>query len=119
MVRTPKRRRPEHRSCPVGHRHRAADGFARGLGTDRTKGRAEPAQSGRLWAVFPTGRRVSAKARAFVAFIEGILAPRDDPRYSFTRRRSCALIATTSVLIDISIAPIAGESSTPHGASTP
>ena len=33
-----------------------------------------------LWAVFPTGRRVSAKARAFVAFIEGILAPGDDPR---------------------------------------
>ena len=27
-----------------------------------------------LWAVFPTGRRVSAKARAFVAFIEEALA---------------------------------------------
>ncbi|HWW80935.1 MAG TPA: LysR substrate-binding domain-containing protein, partial [Steroidobacteraceae bacterium] len=27
-----------------------------------------------LWTVFPTGRRVSAKARAFVAFIEGQLA---------------------------------------------
>jgi DNA-binding transcriptional LysR family regulator len=26
-----------------------------------------------LWAVFPTGRRVSAKARAFVAFIEEAL----------------------------------------------
>jgi DNA-binding transcriptional LysR family regulator len=33
-----------------------------------------------LWAVFPTGRRVSAKARAFVAFIEGILSPGDHPR---------------------------------------
>jgi hypothetical protein len=30
--------------------------------------------------VFPTGRRVSAKARAIVAFIEGTLAPGDDPR---------------------------------------
>ena len=27
-----------------------------------------------LWTVFPTGRRVSAKARAFAAFIEGQLA---------------------------------------------
>ena len=27
-----------------------------------------------LWAVFPTGRRASAKARAFVAFIEQALA---------------------------------------------
>jgi DNA-binding transcriptional LysR family regulator len=27
-----------------------------------------------LWAVFPTGRRISAKARAFVAFIEEALA---------------------------------------------
>ena len=27
-----------------------------------------------LWAIFPTGRRVSAKARAFVAFIEEALA---------------------------------------------
>ena len=27
-----------------------------------------------LWAVFPTGRRVSAKARAFVAFVEGALS---------------------------------------------
>jgi DNA-binding transcriptional LysR family regulator len=26
-----------------------------------------------LWAVFPTGRRASAKARAFAAFVEGIL----------------------------------------------
>jgi DNA-binding transcriptional LysR family regulator len=26
-----------------------------------------------LWAVFPTGRRVSAKARAFVAFVEAAL----------------------------------------------
>ena len=33
-----------------------------------------------LWAVFPSGRRVSAKARAFVAFIEGILAPGAEPR---------------------------------------
>jgi DNA-binding transcriptional LysR family regulator len=30
-----------------------------------------------LWTVFPTGRRVSAKARAFAAFIEGQLASRD------------------------------------------
>jgi len=30
-------------------------------------------------AVFPTRRRVSAKARAFVAFIEGVLAPPDEP----------------------------------------
>lgn len=28
-----------------------------------------------LWAVFPTGRQVNAKARAFVDFIEGHLAP--------------------------------------------
>ena len=27
-----------------------------------------------LWAVFPTGRRASAKARAFAAFIEGRLS---------------------------------------------
>jgi DNA-binding transcriptional LysR family regulator len=27
-----------------------------------------------LWAVFPTGRHVSAKARAFVAFVEDVLA---------------------------------------------
>jgi DNA-binding transcriptional LysR family regulator len=33
-----------------------------------------------LWAVFPTGRRASAKARAFVAFIEGFLASGDGPR---------------------------------------
>jgi DNA-binding transcriptional LysR family regulator len=26
-----------------------------------------------LWAVFPTGRRASAKARAFVTFIEEVL----------------------------------------------
>ena len=26
-----------------------------------------------LWAVFPTGRRVSAKARAFVTFVEEVL----------------------------------------------
>ncbi len=31
-----------------------------------------------LWAVLPTGRRVSAKARAFVAFLEEAIA-RDDP----------------------------------------
>ena len=27
-----------------------------------------------LWALFPTGRHASAKARAFVDFVEGILA---------------------------------------------
>ena len=27
-----------------------------------------------LWALFPTGRRASAKARAFAAFIEGRLS---------------------------------------------
>jgi DNA-binding transcriptional LysR family regulator len=32
-----------------------------------------------LWAVFPTGRRVSAKARAFVAFVEGALSGADSP----------------------------------------
>ena len=31
-----------------------------------------------LWAVFPAGRRVSAKARAFVAFIEEVLAEDQD-----------------------------------------
>jgi DNA-binding transcriptional LysR family regulator len=31
-----------------------------------------------LWAVFPTGRRASAKARAFVAFMEEALN-RPDP----------------------------------------
>jgi DNA-binding transcriptional LysR family regulator len=30
-----------------------------------------------LWAVFPTGRRISAKARAFVAFIEEALSNGD------------------------------------------
>jgi DNA-binding transcriptional LysR family regulator len=28
-----------------------------------------------LWAVFPTGRRASAKARAFAEFVERLLAP--------------------------------------------
>ena len=28
-----------------------------------------------LWAVFPTGRMVSAKARAFAAFVEEVMAP--------------------------------------------
>jgi DNA-binding transcriptional LysR family regulator len=32
-----------------------------------------------IWAVFPTGRRASAKARAFVAFIEEELARSDSP----------------------------------------
>ena len=32
-----------------------------------------------IWAVFPTGRRASAKARAFVAFIEEELASSDSP----------------------------------------
>ena len=30
-----------------------------------------------LWAVFPSGRLVSAKARAFVAFVESVLNPPD------------------------------------------
>lgn len=30
-----------------------------------------------LWAIFPSGRRVSAKARSFVAFVERELEPRD------------------------------------------
>ena len=33
-----------------------------------------------LWAVFPTGRRASAKARAFVTFIEEALSKEDSPR---------------------------------------
>ena len=33
-----------------------------------------------LWAVFPTGRRASAKARAFVTFIEEALSKEDAPR---------------------------------------
>jgi hypothetical protein len=28
-----------------------------------------------LWAVYPSGRLASAKARAFAAFVEEILAP--------------------------------------------
>lgn len=32
-----------------------------------------------LWAVYPTGRRTSARARAFVAFIEDILSQEWDP----------------------------------------
>jgi DNA-binding transcriptional LysR family regulator len=32
-----------------------------------------------LWAVFPTGRRASAKARAFVTFIEEALNKDDSP----------------------------------------
>jgi len=39
--------------------------------------------------------------------------------HSFARFNSCALIATTTVLADISIAPTAGVSKIPHGASTP
>ena len=39
--------------------------------------------------------------------------------HNLTRFNSCALIATTTVLADISIAPTAGVSKIPHGASTP
>jgi DNA-binding transcriptional LysR family regulator len=38
-----------------------------------------------LWAVFPTGRRASAKARAFVTFIEGVLAGQDAGPFPATR----------------------------------
>ena len=30
-----------------------------------------------LWAVFPTGRMATAKARAFVAFVESVLKTSD------------------------------------------
>jgi DNA-binding transcriptional LysR family regulator len=40
-----------------------------------------------LWAVFPIGRRVSAKARAFVTFIEEALN-RDDSPASTSRQRA-------------------------------
>ena len=45
--------------------------------------------------------------------------PSGERAYSRSRRRSCALIATTIVLSDISTAPTAGVSTMPHGASTP
>ena len=40
-------------------------------------------------------------------------------RYSCALRRSCALIATITVLADINTAPTAGESTKPSGARTP
>lgn len=40
-------------------------------------------------------------------------------RSNFTRRSSCALIATMMVLTDISTAPTAGASTSPKGANTP
>lgn len=36
--------------------------------------RAAPRCARDLWAVFPTGRMTSAKARAFVEYVEGLLA---------------------------------------------
>ena len=33
-----------------------------------------------LWAVFPTGRLASAKARQFVSFVEAALSTRQEPR---------------------------------------
>ncbi len=42
-----------------------------------------------------------------------------ESRHSCTRLRSWALIATTTVLADISTAPTAGVRKTPHAASTP
>ena len=41
------------------------------------------------------------------------------PVYNFARRSSCALIATITVLRDISTAPIAGDSTIPRPARTP
>lgn len=40
-------------------------------------------------------------------------------RYNVARRSSCAFTATTTVLNDMRIAPTAGLSTIPHGASTP
>jgi DNA-binding transcriptional LysR family regulator len=39
-----------------------------------------------LWAVFPTGRRASAKARAFVAFVEEMVAADERDRGDGTKR---------------------------------
>ncbi len=39
--------------------------------------------------------------------------------HNVTRRSSCAFTATTTVLKDMRIAPTAGFSTIPHGASTP
>ncbi len=57
-------------------------------------------------------------------FVQAVLPARElrvpiDPRHSCTRFRSRALIATTTVLADISTAPTAGVRRTPHAASTP
>lgn len=49
-----------------------ADGTVRAVLKDWT---LEPLD---LWAVFPSGRKASAKARAFVEFVESIMAPTND-----------------------------------------
>ena len=64
-----------------------------------------------VWRCNPSRCNQSVLRRGFaVALARG---------HSFARRSSCALTATMMVLSDISTAPTAGDSTTPHGASTP
>lgn len=72
--------------------------------------------------VFGPGPAFRADAGAGVRRLEGYDLHIELPQrriHSLTRFKSCALIATTTVLADMSTAPTAGVSRMPHGASTP
>src|SRR6267143_699955 len=66
------------------------------------------------WPLRRAGRR-SARRRALAAGCR-LHVTRN---YTCTRRSSCALMATTRVLANISTAPIAGDRTNPYRASTP
>ncbi len=66
-----------------------------------------------------TKRRSTASGGSGRPALAEIRQRRRPRPYSSTRRNNCAFTATTIVLSDISTAPTAGCSTTPHGASAP